>query len=156
MTSSRQTGIRPRRAYILITVLVCLAVVLTLATAWLRTLALERQHARADARGVQAEFLAASALSRAAARLAADADYAGETWRVNADSLAAPTGGPKGGGPKGGGTATITVSALADRPRARRVTAVADFPDEGIHRARRTRQRTIELPPKPSSEDESP
>ncbi len=147
MTRRGKTRNQPRRAaYLLMTVLVCLAVVLTLATAWLRALALERQHVRADARGVQAEFLAASALSRAAARLAADATYAGETWHIDPETMGSPIG----------GTVTISVATLADRPGARRVKAVAEFPDEGVQRARRTRAGRIELSTKSSSEDESP
>ncbi|MEX2113400.1 MAG: hypothetical protein WD845_09455 [Pirellulales bacterium] len=144
--SERTIGLGRSRAYVLVAVLVCLSIVLVLATAWLRTLALERRHVRADARGLQAEFLAASGLSRAAARLAGDASYSGETWRVDRDALDGPAG----------GTVTIAVAAEPDRPQLRRITVTAEFPDDGVDRVRRTREFALELSRQPGREDASP
>jgi hypothetical protein len=39
------------RAYVLISVLICLTLVMALGTAWLRMIGLERAHLRADLRG---------------------------------------------------------------------------------------------------------
>jgi hypothetical protein len=135
---SRPLTSRPltkRRALLIMTVLVCLAVVMTLSAAWLRTIMIEHRHTSAAALGVQAEFLALSGFERAMAQVAADSNFPGETWRLDASML----------GGQDGATVTIGVAAPPDHPNQRRITVVAEFPDEGPHRARRTYESTIEL-----------
>jgi hypothetical protein len=121
----------------LVLVLACLTAVMVLFAAWLRILATEHRHIRAASHSVQAEFLADSGVARAVAQLAANANYTGETWQIDARTLAATAG----------ATVTIRVAAVGDQPRARRLTVAAEFPSTGTQRARRTRQITIELPP---------
>ncbi len=117
------------RAYVLISVLICLTLVMALGTAWLRMIGLERAHLRADLRGAQAELLAASGLSRAAARLAADSNYVGETWRTGGEELDTTNA-----------TVTITVAVVPERPAARRINVVSEYPAEGVMRVRRSRE----------------
>lgn len=132
------------RAYVLLSVLICLTLVMTLGTAWLRTIGLERAHIRADVLGAQAELLAASGLSRATTRLAGDTNYKGETWRVGADEL------------DGAGAVTIKVVAVAEAPAARRIDVVAEYPSAGAIRVRRSRQAVHSPTLQNTREDNSP
>jgi len=132
------------RAYVLLSVLICLTLVMMLGTAWLRTIGLERAHIRADVRGAQAEILAASGLSRARARLAGDANYQGETWRIGGDEF------------DGAGTVTITVAAVPETPAARRIDVVAEYATAGSLRVRRSRQAVHSPTLRNTREDNSP
>ena len=128
---------KDRRAILVISVLASLTLVMLLGAAWLRIIVLERQHLRVQQNRMQAEYLANSALSRAAARLAADSEYDGETIHVSAESLAARS------------PATVTIRVVAaDDPQARLVTASARVPAEGRDRAQRSKQQRILLPTK--------
>ena len=83
---------------------------------------------------VQAEWLAESGLERAAARLAADAGYSGETWDLTADSL----------GGRHAGRVVITIQ-RGDNDEGRvQVTAVADYPLDAAERARSRRAVRLE------------
>lgn len=124
-----------RRGALLVAVLVCLTVVMALGAAWLRGLVLEHRLVRAQADRLQAEYLAASAVRRATAQLAANPDYRGESYAIDAKDLAL----------RAGAALTIQVDAVADQPDQRRVTVEANFPDRGAERARRSRQVTISL-----------
>jgi hypothetical protein len=139
MTTDR----RIRSGYLLLSVLVCLAVVMALGTAWLRNVGLERAHIRADVCGAQAELLATSGLSRAQARLAANPGYEGETWRINGDDL-----------PSGEAVVIITVDAASDKAEARRVEVVAEYPASVTLRARRSRQ-ALHLSSVPQAREEN-
>lgn len=140
---------RRRRAMLVMTVLACLTLVMLLMVAWLKIAALERGQLRAQQNLMQAEYLATSALSRAAARLAADPNYEGETLSPTAEMLATSTG----------ATVTIRVEAVEDDPLARRVSATAQISAAGARGALRNKQQTIHLPPEghkePATEQET-
>jgi hypothetical protein len=121
----------------LISVLVCMAVAMLLVGSWLQTAAIERRQLRGQEDRLQADWLAESGLERAAARLAADESYAGETWRIAADEL----------GGRAAGEVVIRVESLADHPRGRLVHVQADFPAGAEHRARRSKQTPVDLSP---------
>lgn len=125
-----------RRGMLLISVLICLAVVMTLFAVWLRIVALERRQLVAQRDRMQAEYLARSGVERARAQLAHEPSYLGETWRVDKDSLAA----------RAGATVVIRVTAVPDQAQARRVSIETDFPDQGPARVRRSREVTMILP----------
>jgi Tfp pilus assembly protein PilX len=127
-----------RRAMFVMSVLACLVLVMLLMTAWLKTIALERGQLRAEQHRMQAEYLAESALSRAAARLSVDPAYDGETIAASEKSLAA-------GQPA---TLTIRVEAAPDDAQARLITASAQVPSTGRDRAVRSKQQRILLPSK--------
>jgi type II secretory pathway component PulK len=118
---------------LLISVLVSMAVAMALFASWMKTISLEREQMRAQQIRLQAEYLADSGLGRAAAQLAADINYVGETWRIAPDSLAGR-----------GATVEIRVTS-ADQRRARKVRVVANYPAEGLARAQRSREITITL-----------
>lgn len=115
---------------LLISVLVCLAVVMLLFAGWIRTITQERQQVWAQQDRMQAEYLVGSGLQRAAAQLAASSDYQGETWRIGAESF----------GGRAGATVDIRVTAVADESEARLVRVVADFPADGTARTRRSKE----------------
>jgi type II secretory pathway component PulK len=120
-----------RRAMLVVSVLVSLALVMMLMAAWLKVIALERQQLRAQQNRMQAEYLANSAMSRAAARLAANPDYDGETITASAESLAASAP----------ANVTIEVETPADDPQARLITVSARFPSAGPHGVLRSKQQ---------------
>jgi hypothetical protein len=117
------------------TVLVCLAALMMVSGSWLRTIVLAQRHVRADADRLQAEFLAESGLERAAAQLALDANYQGETWTLDRQTL----------NQRGGAAVTIRVAAVADQPRSRRVTVEAVFPADEARNTRISSATTIQL-----------
>jgi len=129
-------GRRAPTAYVLVGVIICLTVVMVIATAWMKTIVLEHKHVRAAAHGVQAEYLAASGVERAMARLAEDPGYSGETWRVDRRSLQS----------RDGATVTIRVLRAPEDPPTRRIRVTAEYPDEGTARAQRTSEISIQLP----------
>ncbi len=124
-----------RRGVVLISVLLALALVAALAAAWLRIAGRERAQLRVQQRRIEAECLVASGQARAAARLATDAGYSGETWTVAAASL----------GGRWDAKVAIEVAPEASRG-ARRVRVVADFPASGPLRVRRSEEQIVELP----------
>lgn len=135
IVSNRWCRQRPR-GVLLISVLICLALVMLLFAGWMRTFMLERRQLRAIENRMQAEYLADSGLRRAAAQLASNSDYDGETWEVEASDV----------GGRAAGRIAIQVQAVPDDPRGRRVRAVADFPAESGARARRSKVTKIILP----------
>jgi len=79
---------RPRRASILVCVLVCMAVATALVLTTTRAALRARRDARTQRQLRQTELLLEAGVQRAALRLRTDADYAGETWSLSADTLA--------------------------------------------------------------------
>ena len=74
---------RPVGAVLLI-VMACLAIATTLVVGWARIAVLENRQARWAEDRLQAEWLAESAIQRAAAQLLANTEYPGEVWRFTA------------------------------------------------------------------------
>ena len=133
------THLRPplvrRNGMLTVSVLVCLTILMTLYAVWMRSVLFERQQTRAEEDRVQADYLALSALARAAARLDSDEAYQGETWRVE------PTAHERGPG----GTVTIRIEPVEGQPHARLVTVDAHYPAEEVATARSQQAKTIVL-----------
>jgi Tfp pilus assembly protein PilX len=118
----------------------CLAIAMTLVVGWARIAVLENRQARSAEDRLQAEWLAESAIGRAAAQLLVNTEYQGETWQVTAadvgrlpvGSATPETEKDAATAPDAGSTvlghAMITVERLSDRPGARRIRVRADFP----------------------------
>jgi hypothetical protein len=124
-----------RRAVLVLSVLACLGLVMVLAGAWLRVVALERRQLTAQQNRLQAEYLADAALARATARLAADPAYSGETMNPSAESFAASFG----------AAVTIRVEKVAGEPQSRHVAVSAEFPAGSRDRAVRSKEQRIHL-----------
>ncbi len=82
---------------------------------------------------LQAQWLAEAALERAAARLAKDSKYAGETWTVSAGEFVG----------RQGGAVKIRVGPDAGHPGRRVVRVEAYYPDDPVHRGRWEKQVTM-------------
>ncbi len=135
-------GVRGRRGVLVLCVLASLALAASLLGVWMKTLALERRQVRAQQARVQAEYLADAGLRRAASRLSVDAAYAGETWEISAESLAASVP----------AKVTIVVEPDGDDPQARQVTASALLAGDSASRVAHSKQQRIAL----SAEEPTP
>jgi len=123
-----------RRGAIVIVAIVALCVASALLATMLLRAASERRRMEVEAWETQAEWLAESALQRAAARLAADSGYQGETWAVSAEALGASH------------AAVVAIEIAGDEEEAGRKTVRvrADYPDHPQHRVRKSKQIVIE------------
>jgi len=135
----RSTGEPPgppgRRGAVLIVILVCVALAVTIIVSVARSAVVQQQRVRTRAWQLQARLLAESALERAAARLAADPKYAGETWSVPPEALDG----------RDGAAVQIQVEDLPRASSRRLVRVRADFPDQPDTRVRHTRQAVVEI-----------
>jgi hypothetical protein len=125
-----------RRAVVLMSVLVCLAVAMSLFLVWLKTAALERRQLQVQQDRMQAEILADAGLDRAAAQLLSASDYSAETWQIGPESLAG----------RGAAAVAIRVEAAPENAQARTVHTVAEYPVGSMQCVRRSKQITIVLP----------
>jgi hypothetical protein len=117
-----------RGGTVLVAALVCMLVVMTIVGSMLQgTLRARRQlHAQRDLR--QTELLLEAGLDRAALRLAREADYRGETWKIPADQIAG----------RGDGQVTVTASRTSNESPWQ-VSVVAEYPlgnESSIQRSR--------------------
>lgn len=87
-TSDSAAGSTDRRGIALFLLLVFLGLAAVFLAGWVNSAAIARRADRLAQSRVQAAWLAESGVARAAAQLARDASYQGETWRTPADQLA--------------------------------------------------------------------
>jgi Tfp pilus assembly protein PilX len=120
MRSNRAKSAPARRGAVLAAVIVALIVASLVFGALLKAGSLERRLVRSQQDKQQAVALAESALERAAAQLAADAAYAGETWRLS----------PADVGGRDAGAVVIQVESVSGAPSRRHVTVAASYPQD--------------------------
>ena len=119
-------GLPARKGAVLVMALVAITLLAIVGGALVRLAAVERKTVDLQARDRQARRLAEAGVARAAARLANDPAYRGETWSLaGAEAVA--------GRPA---QVTIEVSEISDKPGWRSITAAADYPSDSIERAR--------------------
>jgi Tfp pilus assembly protein PilV len=126
-----------RQGAVLVLVIVCVVVALVLLLSIAKLAAAGRRMTDQQSWQLQATWLAESGLERAAWRLAADADYTGETWTLSADQLADDDS----------AVVAIQVEPLPEQPNRRLVRVQADYPDHPQHRARQSTQAVVQLAP---------
>jgi len=112
-------------------VLIGLLVVALIGTAMMRTVLLQSRSARRAEQVQQAAWLADSALQRAQARLASDADYTGETWNVSADQLQT-------------GFAGVAVIRIESDGGVQRIVVEAVYPEHPLQRILQRREKQVE------------
>jgi len=135
-----------RRGAVLIVAMVTVAVVTVLLVTTTR-LVLSHRRATETARWrIQADWLAESALDRAAAALADDGGYSGETWTLPAEQLDG----------RHGGRVVIEVKPISKTPPRWTLRSRALFPDAPDHRAQCTRQRNVSAALFPNDQGELP
>ncbi|MFZ5833517.1 MAG: hypothetical protein ACOY3P_25810 [Planctomycetota bacterium] len=147
---------RHRRGAVMIVALVTLLVVTALVAGMLRSLALRRSAAELAVWQLQAAALAESGLERAAARLAVDQDYRGETWSVSVKQRSGDAAGvvevavepPRTDLSRIPGTSAgpNPSSDLATASSAWQVHVVAQYPADSHHCARQERRAAVVLP----------
>jgi Tfp pilus assembly protein PilX len=136
---------RSRGGFAMPFALACLVVAALITGTVYQSINLQRQAQRAGERAVQAEWLAESGLERAAARLRASPEYAGETWRIAEDEETGFLG----------GVVVITV-APSGSAEARQVAVEARYPDDPLQSARRDRTALVAAGPAATREGGAP
>ena len=116
-----------RHAAVLVAALVCLLIALSIATTMIAETLARRAQLPVEARARQADLLVQAGHGRAAARLALDADYSGESWTPELGATAATV------------TATVEISVEAIEDRATQVTVVVVYPEGDAKAIRRSR-----------------
>ena len=130
-----------RRGAILIVILLCFLVAASMFALLARHSVAEHRAAETQLWTVQSQWIAEAAIERAAARLAADANYTGDTWTISAAEL----------GGNDGGQARIRVEKIDGSSNRRTVRVEADYPDDPVHRARWTKQIAIDVKTPPTN-----
>jgi hypothetical protein len=133
--SRRERG--RRRGAVLIVILVCLTLATMLLLLLAQAAATEHRASQRHLWTAQAQWIVEAAVERAAARLAADPKYTGETWTITSDELAGDCG----------GRAKITVEPQGGSATdAFTVRVAVDYPDDPTHRCHRQHATVVELP----------
>jgi type II secretory pathway component PulK len=127
--------IRKRPGFALLAVMCCLIAVSFLVVNWLKTASFERDRLRAAERRLQADWLVEAAIERAAANLAKNENYSGETWKIAAADL----------GGADAAAVEIKVSSKSKRAEERTIRVSADFPVEPLHRVRSTKEIVVDI-----------
>ncbi|NOX54339.1 MAG: hypothetical protein GXP27_07825 [Planctomycetes bacterium] len=128
-----------RRGVALLVAMICVALVSAVAASLLRCALVQFQQTRARQRQLQTIWLVESGANRAAARLAADPNYKGETWKPM----------PLGYSPESmNATVTITVRTADGKPEWRSVEVLAIHPVDRKHRSRVRKTFQVRLPQK--------
>ncbi len=127
----------PRRGVVLIMVLVALGLTAVIGCALLQMAGMELSMLAAREQESQARWLAESGVERAAAKVAADHDYAGETWSLTEEDL----------GGRGPGQVTIRVEYDDANSSLRRVAVEAKFPSDATSPKRYMKQVELDLKP---------
>ena len=130
---------KARRGAVLVMALVALTLLTIIGAALVRLAVMETKSIDVRLRGCQARRLAEAGVARAAARLASDPDYRGETWSLSRADWPA------------GLAAQVTIEiGETDKPGWRRITATADYPSDAAVRARE--RQTADFPATHSGE----
>eukprot|EP00913_Durusdinium_trenchii_P008836 g8302.t1 len=113
--SIRDRNASKRDGAIIIFAMIALLLASAISVAMLKTAFAERRLAMREQTRVQANWLMQSGLERAAARIAKNSDYKGETWKIPATEL----------GGRHAGTVVITVAAVPSDSRQRQSILIA-------------------------------
>lgn len=129
-----------RHGSVLVVAMVALLLTSLILGSLLRMASLQHRQLRSEQDLLQADWLAESALDRAAARLASEPSYSGETWNIPAREI----------GGRSAGRVTISVKQSADQPTERSVLVSAVYPfEETIRGAKRSKQVIVTVIAKP-------
>lgn len=115
-----------RRGTIILFAMICLLLVSLLGASLVKLALTQRRQIRREQWRVQATWLAEAAVDRAAARLATETDYSGETWTIAPTEL----------GGESGAQVRISVEEATTGAERFVVQVTADYPDSDEQRAR--------------------
>jgi|SRR5579872_6607716 len=128
-----------RRGAFAIVVLICLVVAGTIVASLLKMALLHDRQLSSEQNRLQAAWLADSGLDRAANRLAREAGYTGETWKIDPAQL----------GGVDAALVTIRVQKSEADAANRTIVVEAAYPAEGPNHVRVTRQAEVAVTDKP-------
>ena len=135
-TDAKAHDRKNRRGVALVLALVCLLVVAAIGTAIVQTLARERQQMQRQQLQTQTTWVAESAIQRAAGQLSMDAEYAGETWSIDAEAV----------GGQWPAEAVIRIEPVESDETVRRVLVTARYPKRPQFGIVQEREIEIKLP----------
>jgi type II secretory pathway component PulK len=124
----------PRRGGVLILVMICLLGITVLSGTLLRLAVVQQRQGRMQQRQLQAEWLAAAALDRAAVKLTADPAWLGDVWTLDETVL------------ETAGTAVVRVTSAKGDASVREITATASVAQPDLPPVRVTRRRNFTAP----------
>ena len=124
-----------RRGAVVLFALMALLLTSVIGASLLKTALAQRRFALREQTRLQSIWLAESGVERAVAGLSRDPAYTGETWSVSATDI----GGNKDAEVK------IQVETMDDAPNRRRVTVLADYPQNLPQRNRTRKVITVDL-----------
>ena len=130
--SNRQNVFSPRssrRGAVLILVMVCMLIITMLLASLLKSALMQRRQLIREQYRVQAEWLAESALERAAQQRLENPQYQGEVWEISAEDL----------GTRYKATAEIELKREAKTDRLS-IQARVQYPEDSTYRMTRTRK----------------
>jgi type II secretory pathway component PulK len=130
---TRETAMLRRKGVVLAAALIAFAVVTATLFAILKGVASQHHELQREMQVVQADYLADAGLQRALTQLQRDSSYHGETWRLSEDEFDGVTS----------GTVLIEVNRSSGNDAAITIRSQADYPNDEIHRIRKTREITI-------------
>lgn len=122
-----------RRGSVFPIFIIALVVLATVTGSLLKTTLLQRKRVKADNIAAQADWLAISALDRAAARLTASTEYSGEDWKIASETL----------GGKSSAIVNLTVQEVPDSETQKQITVRVNYAPESAFPAQVTRTRTV-------------
>ncbi|MDY0167023.1 MAG: hypothetical protein RBS80_10795 [Thermoguttaceae bacterium] len=129
----------------MLSALVCVALVVAMAGMITRTIVVNAQYDRTQLRRMQCQWLADSGIERAAARLADEPGFTGETWHIEPEQLDG----------RNAAVVRIAVTPNPEKPAQWTVHVQADYPADLHTRVRQT--QIVHLPRpnyKPLDEEE--
>lgn len=124
-----------RRGAVMVVAVICLMLVTALLASALKSVTTGRKQVRQEQMRLQAVWLAEAGLERAAAQVAANADYAGETWKIAAADLDGIHT----------GRVVITVQPGGDAAEMRRVKVTATYPEATVRSAQITLSAKVKV-----------
>ena len=124
-----------RRGAVLAVLIMSLAVAGVLAAGVARMFAARRQLQTKQEQHLQAALLAEAGIARAAAQLANDPNFTGETWAISADEL----------GGERRAQVQLTIAAVDGSPAERRIVSQAALGDDAETVVKYTREATMEI-----------
>ena len=124
-----------RRGAVVLFAIIALLLTSIIGGSLMKTALAQRRFALRKQTRLQSIWLAESGVERAAARLFRDPHYTGETWSISASDI---------GGNKDA-EVIIQIETLDDVPNRRRVTAIADYPQNLPQRSRTRKVVIVDL-----------
>jgi type II secretory pathway component PulK len=112
----RRRGCQRRSGVVLVAALVCLLIVTSIVGSMLQSALRARRQLHAERDRRQTELLLAAGASRAAARLASDAEFLGDAWTLPADDIV------------GLGAGRVTTEISRNNNQAWQLHVVAEYP----------------------------